>query len=62
MVNNELEFTKFISEYWNNEKVQKAIKKNGNLSKIGADSLYTEVVGGINPNFARKLKMFSVDN
>jgi signal peptidase I len=53
---------KILSEYWNNEKVQKAIKKNGNLSKIGADSLYTEVVGGINPNFARKLKMFSVDN
>ena len=53
---------KILSEYWNNEKVQKAIKKNGNLSKIGADSLYTEVVGGINSNFARKLKMFSVDN
>ena len=53
---------RILSEYWNNEKVQKAIKKNGNLSKIGADSLYTEVVGGINSNFARKLKMFSVDN
>ena len=53
---------KILSEYWNNKKVQKAIKKNGNLSKIGADSLYTEVVGGINSNFARKLKMFSVDN
>ncbi|CAI8441745.1 MAG: Uncharacterised protein [Polaribacter sejongensis] len=53
---------KILSEYWNNEKVQKAIKKNGNLSKIGADSLYTEVVGGINSNFARKLKMFSVEN
>lgn len=53
---------KILSEYWNNEKVQKALKKNGKLSKIGADSLYTEVVGDINPNFARKLKMFSVDN
>ena len=53
---------RILSEYWNNEKVQKAIKKNGNLSKIGADSLYTEVVGGINSNFARKLKMFSVEN
>ena len=33
-----------------------------NLSKIGSDSIYTEVAGGINPNFARKLKMFSVEN
>ena len=53
---------KILSEYWNNEKVQTAIKENGFLSKIGSDSLYTEVAGGINPNFARKLKMVSVDN
>ena len=53
---------KILSEYWENSKVQNAIKKNGNLSKIGSDSLYTEVAGSINPNFARKLKMFSVEN
>jgi signal peptidase I len=53
---------KILSEYWNNPKVQEAIKKNGNLSKIDSDSLYTEVAGGINPDFARKLKMTSVDN
>ena len=53
---------KILSEYWDNSKVQDAIKKNGSLSKIGSDSLYTEVVGGINPDFARKLKMVSVDN
>ncbi len=53
---------KILSEYWNNAKVQKAIKKNGNLSKISADSLYTEVAGGINPDFARRLKMESVPN
>ena len=53
---------KILSEYWNNSKVQKAIKKNGNLSKISADSLYTEVAGGINPDFARRLKMESVPN
>ena len=53
---------KILSEYWENPKVQDAIKKNGNLSKIGSDSIYTEVAGGINPNFARKLKMFSVEN
>ena len=53
---------KILSEYWNDERVQDAIKKNGNLSKIGEDSLYTEVAGGINPNFANKFKMISVDN
>ena len=46
-----------LSEYWNNAKVQEAIKKNGNLSKMSSDSLYTEVAGGINPDFARRLKM-----
>jgi signal peptidase I len=51
-----------LSEYWNNAKVQEAIKKNGNLSKIASDSLYTEVAGGINPDFARRLKMESVAN
>jgi signal peptidase I len=53
---------KILSEYWNNAKVQAAIKENGNLSKIGADSLYTEVAGGINPDFARRLKMETVRN
>jgi len=51
-----------LSEYWNNIKVQEAIKKNGNLSKMSSDSLYTEVSGGINPDFARRLKMTSVAN
>jgi signal peptidase I len=53
---------KILSEYWNNEKVQNAIKENGSLSKIGEDSLYTEVAGGINPQFAQRLKMISVEN
>jgi len=51
-----------LSEYWNNAKVQEAIKKNGNLSKMSSDSLYTQVAGGINPDFARRLKMTSVAN
>jgi signal peptidase I len=51
---------RILSEYWNNPKVQEAIRKNGNLSKISSDSLYTEVAGGINPDFARRLKMESV--
>ncbi|AUC85000.1 signal peptidase I [Polaribacter sp. ALD11] len=53
---------RILSEYWNNSKVQEAIKHNGNLSKISSDSLYTEVAGGINPEFARRLKMESVAN
>jgi len=53
---------KILTEYWTNPKVQKAIKENGSLSKIGADSLYTEVAGGVNPDFARRLKMQSVAN
>ncbi len=53
---------KILSEYWQNPKVQEAIKENGTLSKIGEDSLYTEVAGGINPQFAQRLKMINVDN
>ena len=51
---------RILSEYWDNEKVQDAIKKNGSLTKIGQDSLYTEVAGGINPDLAQRLKMSSV--
>ena len=53
---------KILTEYWTNPKVQEAIKENGSLTKIGADSLYTEVAGGVNPDFARRLKMQSVSN
>ena len=52
---------RILSEYWQNDKVQDAIKKNGNLTKIGQDSLYTEVAGGINPDLAQRLKMSSVN-
>ncbi|UAM98798.1 signal peptidase I [Polaribacter litorisediminis] len=52
---------KILTEYWENDKVQEAIKKNGSLSKIGQDSLYTEVAGGVNPEFAQRLKMINVD-
>jgi signal peptidase I len=53
---------KILSEYWNDDRIQDAIKQNGNLSKIGEDSLYTEVAGGVNPQFAKRLKMINVDN
>jgi signal peptidase I len=52
---------KILSKYWNDSRVQKSITENGRLSKIGSDSLYTEVAGGINPDFARKLKIINVD-
>ena len=53
---------KVLTKYWEDNKFQEALKKNGSLSKIGQDSLYTEVAGGVNPNFAKRLKMISVDN
>jgi signal peptidase I len=53
---------KILSEYWTNDKVQEAIKLNSNLTKIGSDSLYTEVAGGVNPQFAQRLKMINVNN
>lgn len=53
---------KILTEYWNDDRVQDAIKLNGSLSKIGEDSLYTEVAGGINPDFAQKFKMLNVEN
>ena len=53
---------KILTEYWDNKKVQEAIKQNGSLTKIGQDSLYTEVAGGINPDFAKRLKMINVEN
>ena len=52
---------KILTEYWDNDKIQEAIKQNGSLTKIGEDSLYTEVAGGINPDFAARLKMINVD-
>jgi signal peptidase I len=52
---------KILTKFWIDERIQEAIKQNGNLSKIGEDSLYTEVAGGINTDFAQKLKMISVD-
>jgi len=53
---------KILTKYWNDSRVQKSITENGRLTKIGSDSLYTEVAGGINPDFARKFKMINVDN
>lgn len=53
---------KILSEYWNNPKVQKAFEKQASLTKIGSDSLYTEVAGFVAPNLAQNLKMISVEN
>jgi signal peptidase I len=53
---------KILTKYWNDSRVQKSIKENGRLTKIGSDSLYTEVAGGINPNFAKKLNIINVEN
>ncbi len=53
---------KILTEYWEDKRVQEAIKQNGALTKIGQDSLYTEVAGGVNPQLAQRLKMKSVEN
>ena len=53
---------KISNEYWNNPKVQEAFKTGANLSKIGSNSLYTEVAGGVSQDLANRLKMVNVDN
>jgi signal peptidase I len=53
---------KISNEYWNDPRVQDAFKKGANLSKIGSDSLYTEVVGGVSQELANRLKMTKVAN
>ncbi|WP_158841524.1 signal peptidase I [Polaribacter sp. L3A8] len=53
---------KILNEYWNNPKVQEAFKNGANLSKIGSDSLYTEVAGGVSQDLASRLKMTNVAN
>ncbi|WP_298765904.1 signal peptidase I [uncultured Polaribacter sp.] len=50
------------NEYWNDSRVQDAFKQSANLTKIGADSLYTEVAGGVAQNLATRLKMENVAN
>ena len=63
LIKNDRSFVyKILTEYWENDKVQEAIKKNGSLTKVASDSLYTEVVGGVNPDFAQRLKMINVNN
>jgi len=49
------------NEFWNDERVQKAFDTSANLTKIGGDSINTEVAGGIAPNLAQRLKMVQVD-
>lgn len=50
------------NEYWNDSRVQDAFKQSANLTKIAADSLYTEVAGGVAQNLATRLKMENVAN
>ncbi len=52
---------KIKTEYWKNTKVQKALHQAGNLTKIGGDSLYTEVAGGVAQSLSQRLKMEIID-
>lgn len=53
---------KILTEYWTNERVQKVFEESADLTKIGEDSLYTEVAGGVSQDLATRLKMVSVPN
>ncbi|MEE9407640.1 MAG: signal peptidase I [Polaribacter sp.] len=53
---------KISNEFWNDERVQKAFKESANLSKIGSDSLYTELAGGVSQSLANRLNMTKVAN
>ncbi len=53
---------KILTEYWEDDRVQKALEKSANLTKIDADSLYTEVAGGIASSLYQRLQMKSVPN
>lgn len=53
---------KIPTKYWEDARVQAVLKENAALTKIGQDSLFTEVAGGIAPNLAQRLEMQSVDN
>ena len=52
---------KIPTKFWNDDRVKKALHEQGNLTKIGGDSLFTELAGGVNPNLAKRLKMQMVD-
>ncbi|TMM31971.1 signal peptidase I [Polaribacter aestuariivivens] len=53
---------KISNEYWNDSRVQEAFKQAANLTKIGSDSLYTEVAGQVSQDLASRLKMQNVAN
>jgi signal peptidase I len=52
---------KISTEYWNDQRVQKAFEESANLTAISSDSLYTEVAGGVEQSLAQRLKMQQVD-
>ncbi len=53
---------KLLTEHWENVQVQEALKLRSNLTKIGSDSLYTELAGGVAQDLAKRLNMILVDN
>ena len=53
---------KIPTEFWESPKFQEALQQNGSLTKIGGDSTYVETAGVLNPNFANRLRIISVEN
>jgi signal peptidase I len=53
---------KIKKEYWNDTRVQDAFKVEAYLTKVGEDSLYVEVAGGVSSNLISRLNIISVPN
>jgi len=53
---------KIPNKYWEDTRLQQALANNAALTKIGGDSVYTEVAGGAAPNILRQLEMVRVNN
>ena len=53
---------KIKKEFWNDVRVQDAFKVEAYLTKVGEDSLYVEVAGGVSSNLINRLNIISVAN
>ncbi|QMU64487.1 MAG: signal peptidase I [Flavobacteriaceae bacterium] len=53
---------KIATKYWEDPRVQETFKKAAYLTKIGGDSIYTEVSGGVSQKLFDRLKMSLVNN
>ncbi len=63
IINNERKSVlKIKKELWQDQRVQKAFKVKADLTKIGEDSLYVDLTGGIAQDLAERLNVVSYNN